>query len=210
MIHTAYHHSSNVIESALEAMHDMNVRKEDLLTIHWRFGEDSCKVEKDELHRGFDFCWGTTEYFWAKLSDVVEVLHNHIKSCGNKIKHVYLATDYKGSLYWSFRQQLEKYGINMTRASDVPTLESVQDNYYLSLIEQELVLQSSIFVGSAGSTWTEEMIAYKKMNYGQDLGTCATQTITQLLRDGNRVVKRHSYWKHVDPPDGILATEDDD
>ena len=64
----------------------MNVDPETLLAFHWRFGEDSCAIYKRD---GYDFCFGTSMFRWAKMTDVLTVLYKLVKK--HNIKSIFFA-----------------------------------------------------------------------------------------------------------------------
>ena len=44
-------------------------------------------------------------------------------------------------------------------------LESIKDNYFLSLVEQVICEKSKVFVASTDSTWSDFVVDNMKMNY---------------------------------------------
>jgi len=198
MTHLGFHHPDSIIEEATRAITQINVDPSNLLTVHWRWGEATCRVESEKLHPAYDFCWGTTEYYWARSKDVAAALSSHISQCKDSIKTIYFATDNKDDkVFGMFRSELFNRGISVLRATDVPLLDSISDNYHLSLVEQEIALQSHSFLGSGGTTWSEEMINYRRLNFKQQFGTCMIWTLADLMRNQSRPIITHNYWDHV-------------
>jgi len=47
----------------------------------------------------------------------------------------------------------------------VAPLGQIKDNYYLSLVEQELAMQSAFFLGTELSTWSEFIVHVRHDSY---------------------------------------------
>eukprot|EP01124_Arcella_intermedia_P012757 TRINITY_DN1911_c0_g1_i7.p1 TRINITY_DN1911_c0_g1~~TRINITY_DN1911_c0_g1_i7.p1 ORF type:complete len:377 (-),score=76.19 TRINITY_DN1911_c0_g1_i7:517-1647(-) len=153
-------HSSYIKALVNSTLQEMAVRPENLLTIHWRFGEDSCGWYYSPDAQ-YDFCWGTTQFHYAKSSDIIEVLIDLIKGSG--VTHVYVAVashylDPKSMK--AIEEGFSKQGIKYFRAKDLPTSAKIKDNYYLSLVEQELSITSRVFCRSDSSTWSDFIVNY--------------------------------------------------
>jgi len=139
---------------AKQAWLQMGTTQDKLLAVHWRHGEQTCRVEKESLHEGYDFCFGTSAYFWANLTDFISVLQNQLTEKG--LTHIYLATDSPDQVLYEKMKTM----LPIRRASDIPILSNITDNYYLSLVEQEICTQAKFFVASAQTTWSEFIINY--------------------------------------------------
>jgi len=59
------HHSKYIMDVVKSALSEIKVTPEKLLSIHWRFGEDSCAWYSSPDPQ-YDFCWGTTVFHYAK------------------------------------------------------------------------------------------------------------------------------------------------
>lgn len=64
---------SNDLQLANQALHEMGSSANELMHIHWRHGEATCRVEKPALHENFDFCWGTSGTICLQLSCLPKV-----------------------------------------------------------------------------------------------------------------------------------------
>jgi len=71
---------------------------------------------------------------------------------------------------------------------------SLGDNYYLSLVEQEICTQAHVFVGSIGSTWTE----YIRDDWqAKKLQATTFYSLVDLLRKNGFKFLEHEYWTWV-------------
>jgi len=151
----------DVVKTALE---EMGTKPENLLSIHWRFGEDSCAWYSSPDPQ-YDFCWGTAVFHYAKVSDVLFVLLDFIKNAN--VSHVYIsvASHY---LDLNVMKQMEdlfsKENIKYYRSINVPSLNNINDNYYLSLVEQEICSTSRLFCRSDSSTWSDFIVNWVKQS----------------------------------------------
>jgi hypothetical protein len=187
-----FERAPSIKELATKAWEDMSTTHDKVLAVHWRHGEQTCRIENPTLHKGFDFCFGTSAYIWAKLSDIIEVLKNELKN--HNLTHIYLATDSDDTvLYERMKKELP-----ISRATDIPALSSLSDNYILSLVEQEICSRAKFFVASAQTTWSEFIINYwdsKKLHDGAE--PPMIETLDGLLtRNGKRIVQ-HDYWSWI-------------
>eukprot|EP01124_Arcella_intermedia_P031542 TRINITY_DN713_c0_g1_i2.p1 TRINITY_DN713_c0_g1~~TRINITY_DN713_c0_g1_i2.p1 ORF type:complete len:579 (+),score=118.50 TRINITY_DN713_c0_g1_i2:18-1754(+) len=154
-------HSDWVQEKAWEAIREMGIRRldrdnADFISLHWRYGELTCKVEPPIVHEGYDFCWGTSIFYWSTMDDIYEAMKPLFEKFSNPV--VFIATDIKETeemyrKFLSFLSRIPK--IRVFRASQLSCLESITDNYYLSLVEQEICSISKVFIRSTGSTWSD-------------------------------------------------------
>eukprot|EP01126_Amoeba_proteus_P040873 TRINITY_DN4383_c0_g4_i4.p1 TRINITY_DN4383_c0_g4~~TRINITY_DN4383_c0_g4_i4.p1 ORF type:complete len:393 (+),score=66.95 TRINITY_DN4383_c0_g4_i4:313-1491(+) len=157
-------HSKEIKDLASRALVEMKVNTSDMLAIHWRWGEDSCgRWLSPRPHTDYDFCWGTSVFHFARVKDVTESLKKFVRSRG--ITHIFL------SVSKSYRDEdvlrklvnsVKLENITIFVGSDLDTFKPITDNYYLSLIEQELCSVSGFFIASGDSTWSEFVLEYRK------------------------------------------------
>eukprot|EP01124_Arcella_intermedia_P034554 TRINITY_DN8587_c0_g1_i1.p1 TRINITY_DN8587_c0_g1~~TRINITY_DN8587_c0_g1_i1.p1 ORF type:complete len:521 (+),score=155.54 TRINITY_DN8587_c0_g1_i1:41-1603(+) len=163
------YHSKEIQQKALKALTEMGVEKENLISYHWRFGEDSCAVYQVE---GLDFCWGTSIFSWAKLDDALYILNDLLNKTtsqkSNKILYLSISNTFNPtSTLEKLSQGLALTNTKIMRSTMVPSLNAITDNYQLSLIEQEICGLSSLFIASSFSTWSDYIVDYKTVNQGQ-------------------------------------------
>ncbi|XP_070557879.1 uncharacterized protein [Ptychodera flava] len=120
--------------------------------LHWRVNDDFMQMWCDALKSSecklFRQLNETGEFIAMQIRKTMEEANLHC---------VYIARP-PGS--WDLVSHLEKATVNVFTANDV--LSQVgrgsgalyEDNYILSLVEQELAARSELFIGSSGSSWT--------------------------------------------------------
>eukprot|EP01124_Arcella_intermedia_P024583 TRINITY_DN4169_c1_g2_i1.p1 TRINITY_DN4169_c1_g2~~TRINITY_DN4169_c1_g2_i1.p1 ORF type:complete len:589 (-),score=100.58 TRINITY_DN4169_c1_g2_i1:75-1841(-) len=197
-------------ETAEQAWNEMGTTKEKLLTVHWRHGEQTCRVEKEIYHEGFDFCFGTSAYFWTKLDDFIELLEGLLKQ--QDLTHIYLATDSVDTVIY----ERMKSKLPIRRASDIPTLMKIDDNYMLSLVEQEICTQSRYFVASAQTTWSEFITNHwdSQKKFNPNVKAPFIEQLDGLfIRTGKKMIQ-HDFWgwilKHPKTPPARCIKKDHD
>jgi len=155
-------HADLIQRRAQVALKEMRVQPKNLISFHWRFGEDSCAVYKNE---GMDFCWGTSIFCWAKLTDVLFVIESVMKEAGiledpePKILYLAISNTFNPTDTLSQLQKgLSKLNVTIMRSTSLDTFKIEKDNYYISLIEQEICGLSKIFIASTWSTWSDYVV----------------------------------------------------
>eukprot|EP01126_Amoeba_proteus_P039298 TRINITY_DN4137_c0_g1_i14.p1 TRINITY_DN4137_c0_g1~~TRINITY_DN4137_c0_g1_i14.p1 ORF type:complete len:402 (-),score=75.43 TRINITY_DN4137_c0_g1_i14:213-1418(-) len=156
-------HSKEVADIAKNVVKEMDADARNLLSIHWRWGEDSCGwYYSPEPHNDYDFCWGTSVFHYAKLEDILSVLINLAKR--KNMNRVYLSVS-KSYLdvptLETIQRAMKKVGILLFRSVDLPSLRDLEE-YYLSLVEQEVCSSSKVFVASTDSTWSDFVRDYHR------------------------------------------------
>eukprot|EP01126_Amoeba_proteus_P040864 TRINITY_DN4383_c0_g1_i25.p1 TRINITY_DN4383_c0_g1~~TRINITY_DN4383_c0_g1_i25.p1 ORF type:complete len:219 (-),score=35.41 TRINITY_DN4383_c0_g1_i25:1142-1798(-) len=76
-------HSNEIVDYASAARQEMEVEWSELMSIHWRWGEDSCGwYLSPDPHLDYDFCWGTTCIFCSPpvLVDALSIVINFYNS----------------------------------------------------------------------------------------------------------------------------------
>eukprot|EP01125_Pyxidicula_operculata_P011465 TRINITY_DN3759_c0_g1_i2.p1 TRINITY_DN3759_c0_g1~~TRINITY_DN3759_c0_g1_i2.p1 ORF type:complete len:426 (-),score=50.50 TRINITY_DN3759_c0_g1_i2:314-1591(-) len=188
--------SQHIVDKADMAIKEFGSKTENLVSFHWRHGEQTCRVEEWYYHKGYDFCWGTSSYFWANLTDVISALKKFVED--QHITHIYLATDTVDTNIY----QRMKENLPISRASDISVLSSIDDNYYLSLVEQEICTQSKIFIGSSQSTWTEYIHDYWSVTRMRDL-TKSYWSLDRILKHYGYGYVSHSFWSFIESKPSI-------
>jgi len=56
--------------------------------VHIRESEEGCQVERPSKHQGFDVCFGTSAFTWARSDDVIDALKQFIQA--KKLTRIYL------------------------------------------------------------------------------------------------------------------------
>eukprot|EP01123_Difflugia_compressa_P015400 TRINITY_DN8617_c0_g1_i1.p1 TRINITY_DN8617_c0_g1~~TRINITY_DN8617_c0_g1_i1.p1 ORF type:complete len:507 (-),score=54.74 TRINITY_DN8617_c0_g1_i1:35-1555(-) len=154
------YHANYIHELAVKAISEMGVTSDDILSYHWRFGEDSCAIYTVP---NMTFCWGTSVFCWAKIEDVIFVVTSIINQTRTLSKRsvFYLSISIKFNpkeMLAQLRDSLNPYNITIITSPEVPTLASITDNYILSLVEQEICALSKNFIASSFSTWSDYIV----------------------------------------------------
>jgi len=162
------HHTHYIQETAQAALKEMKVDPKNLIAFHWRFGEDSCALHPDP---NMDFCWGTSIFCWAKLTDVLFIIESIMKETGiledmeQKILYLAISTNFNPeNTLVRLQDGLSRLNATIMRSTSLATLSSVKDNYFLSLIEQEICGLSKIFIASTWSTWSDYVVDWITAN----------------------------------------------
>ena len=98
---------------------EVGLAPESYVGIHWRESEEGCQLERESAHAGFDMCFGTSAFYWAKSDDVIYGVLQEINKTG--ATGVYLATDtFEDHVVAKFRKAFP----NFRRSYDSPTLSA--------------------------------------------------------------------------------------
>eukprot|EP01126_Amoeba_proteus_P042340 TRINITY_DN4597_c0_g1_i3.p1 TRINITY_DN4597_c0_g1~~TRINITY_DN4597_c0_g1_i3.p1 ORF type:complete len:484 (-),score=80.84 TRINITY_DN4597_c0_g1_i3:96-1547(-) len=159
-------HSQEVKKNASRALAEIKVNPQNLLSIHWRWGEDTCgKWLSPEPRTSDDFCWGTAVFHFASSADVFESLKKFISNAN--ISHIFLAVSalyHDKEIMVQMQKAMTEIGISIFTSSNLKSLGEIKDNYYLSLVEQEMCSMSRLFVASGDSTWSDFIRDYHEQH----------------------------------------------
>eukprot|EP01126_Amoeba_proteus_P042087 TRINITY_DN4563_c0_g1_i4.p1 TRINITY_DN4563_c0_g1~~TRINITY_DN4563_c0_g1_i4.p1 ORF type:complete len:370 (+),score=53.72 TRINITY_DN4563_c0_g1_i4:306-1415(+) len=179
-------YAKEIQDLARNAVKEIGTKPENMLSIHWRWGELSCaKWLSPDPRPDDDFCWGTSLFHYARSDDVLESIVSFGKE--KNITHIFLAVSKifnDGKVLSKFREKLKASKITLLVSSDFKSLGNITDNYYLSLVEQQICSSSKLFIASGDSTWSDYIRDYhrehkKKMDSGQkDTNYSYTEIIT--------------------------------
>jgi len=155
-------HSKYVTNVADKVLEELQVAEGDFLALHWRFGEDSCGWYFSPDPQ-YDFCWGTVQIHFANVTDVIYVITELAKEINVKVIYMAVAAHYVDpDILAVLERDFTKNNIRLYRSRTVSVLDQIDDNYYLSLIEQEIMIRSKVFCSSDSSTWSEYIISWIK------------------------------------------------
>eukprot|EP01128_Nolandella_sp_AFSM9_P001139 TRINITY_DN11249_c0_g1_i1.p1 TRINITY_DN11249_c0_g1~~TRINITY_DN11249_c0_g1_i1.p1 ORF type:complete len:588 (-),score=95.45 TRINITY_DN11249_c0_g1_i1:160-1707(-) len=189
-----FRHSKEITDLADKVLEEVGIIEEDYYALHWRESEEGCQLEKDDAHVGFDMCFGTSGFNWAKSSDLIEVVRTEMEKYG--LHSVYMATD---SIEDQTLAKLKANLPHFRRSIDSPTLRNIPDNYHRSLVEQELMMRSRIFAGSHYSTWTT---AVQQWWVAKPKNPNHVWSMEHLLKKYNKEVVLHN--NSPGPPNGFI------
>jgi len=169
-----------IVDIAKEAYKEMNVTS--LMTIHWRWGEDSCGVWlSPSPNEEWEFCYGTAVFHYAAMESIFTSLRKIFAA--KKVSTVYLAVSMKyhdTAVLEKLRKFMDQEKIAFFVGQEsLKVLTPINDNYYLSLIEQEICAKSNTFIWSSDSTWSDFIVDHQK----QTQSPLETISFSQLLSD---------------------------
>jgi len=161
---TLLEHAPKIKETVKEAFKEAKIDPSKLLTIHWRWGEDTCgRWLSPAPHTDYDFCWGTAVFHFAKLDDILVSLRSYIDT--KDVKYVYLAVSpmyHDKVAYEKLFNALANIHVQLIVSANIPVLAATTDNYILSLVEQEICSSSAVFIASGDSTWSDFVRDYHR------------------------------------------------
>eukprot|EP01126_Amoeba_proteus_P016023 TRINITY_DN17323_c0_g1_i1.p2 TRINITY_DN17323_c0_g1~~TRINITY_DN17323_c0_g1_i1.p2 ORF type:complete len:139 (+),score=33.39 TRINITY_DN17323_c0_g1_i1:1734-2150(+) len=74
------------------------------------------------------------------------------------VKVVYLAVSplyYDEFVLSEFERTFQEAGVRLYRGAELESIRAIEDNYYTSLVEQEICSSSKFFLASGSSTWSD-------------------------------------------------------
>jgi hypothetical protein len=141
------------------------------LAVHWRFDEGFCRYGINELglpvrtstsppNKVCFHSWTHNSLTWVPLEAIVSFIAT--TAAGIQTNRVYVASDNQATVFRAkIGSMLKHQGLELLpmiqQASLYKASAQFNDNLEHSLLEQELCLQATAFIGTSGSTWSSQV-----------------------------------------------------